>query len=338
MGNQSSLVKLPKGKCLFEEGEPSRSLYVVKSGALRIFKRRGESTQIEIDVVRAGQIVGELAFLDALPRSASAEALLETELIEIPSTTFNAAMENTPEWLQILVKAISARLRASSKRIQQLETASKTIDYSKKEEGEAKLEYAYLPSYEANRVFVCFLLAARSGNGNKVRLIDVERYANQILGIPLAKITSATQALNASGAIRLPQGDLSSEAEILDFVFLEDLIQYLNQENLAAEPQRHDLSERGFKLMSAITKHLDSLPENPSASLITVNVVEATKGQLPLDGFEELVKLGYASTLAIQSASEALTTLDPTQFNQQARFQAVVRALAQANGQGSPHT
>src|SRR3954467_3009621 len=74
--------KLKKGELLFAEGENSRAMYYLKTGMIRIFKKKGDS-QIEIDTVRSGQIIGELAFLDGNPRSASGEALTDCELMEV---------------------------------------------------------------------------------------------------------------------------------------------------------------------------------------------------------------------------------------------------------------
>ena len=54
---------------------------------IRLFTRRG-NTNIEIDTIRPGQILGELAFLDGNPRSLSGEALTECELVEISGPTF----------------------------------------------------------------------------------------------------------------------------------------------------------------------------------------------------------------------------------------------------------
>src|SRR5690348_3714743 len=80
------LVKLKKGQLLFSEGENSRAMYFLKSGMIRIFKKKGDSS-IEIDTVHSGQVIGELAFLDGNPRSASGEALTDCELNEISGPT-----------------------------------------------------------------------------------------------------------------------------------------------------------------------------------------------------------------------------------------------------------
>src|SRR4051812_32378296 len=80
------LILVKKGDLLFSEGEKSRSMFLLKRGAVRLFMRRG-NTDVEIETVRSGQILGELAFLDGNPRSVSGEALMDCELMEISGST-----------------------------------------------------------------------------------------------------------------------------------------------------------------------------------------------------------------------------------------------------------
>ena len=57
------VISLKKGELLFSEGEQSKAMYYLREGQIRVFKKKANSA-IEIDTVRAGQIIGELAFLD----------------------------------------------------------------------------------------------------------------------------------------------------------------------------------------------------------------------------------------------------------------------------------
>src|SRR6185437_5111604 len=101
--------RLKKGELLFAEGENSRAMYLIRAGMIRLYKKKGESF-IELDTVHSGQILGELAFLDGNPRSASGEALTDCELIEISGPTFQQVLVKLPDWLKILMKTIVGRL------------------------------------------------------------------------------------------------------------------------------------------------------------------------------------------------------------------------------------
>src|SRR4051812_22223696 len=109
-------IQLKKGELLFSEGEKSRAMFLVKSGAIRLFAKRGTS-DVEIETIRSGRLLGELAFLDGNPRSVSGEALTDCELVEVSGPTFVEVLHKTPDWLKILLKTIVQRLRAATARI-----------------------------------------------------------------------------------------------------------------------------------------------------------------------------------------------------------------------------
>src|SRR3954469_23169421 len=123
--------RLKKGETLFAEGENSRAMYYVKSGMIRIFKKKGDSA-IEIDTIRQGQILGELAFLDGNPRSVSGEALTDCELVEISNALFLEVLGHTPDWLKILFRTVVSRLRSANVKVRQLESANIAVNYSEK--------------------------------------------------------------------------------------------------------------------------------------------------------------------------------------------------------------
>ena len=60
MAGPSGVRRLQKGDLLFKEGDSSSAMYLIRSGMIRIFKKKGDQ-QIEIDTLRSGQIVGEMA-------------------------------------------------------------------------------------------------------------------------------------------------------------------------------------------------------------------------------------------------------------------------------------
>jgi CRP-like cAMP-binding protein len=330
--------KLKKGELLFAEGENSRAMYFIKSGMIRIFKKKGDSS-IEIDTVRAGSVLGELAFLDGNPRSASGEALTDCELMEISGPTFQNVLANMPDWLKILLKTVVGRLRTASTRIRQLETASTAFDYSEKD-GKRSAHYVYLTPNEVLKIASGLLLVgSRAGTNIKVGLL--QRYVNQIMGVPVAKITTFLDVLGQVGVVRLGEDSGSTEVKLNEIDFLEQLIGYLNEENLLEPSKRHDVSLKGFMIMSCIAKHLSKYPKDESTGFATVNVAEvraaetAAMGKEPfrMDEFPELVKLGYASNVTIKSNDAVFTTLKPEPFLQAYKFQRVAMAISVINEQ-----
>lgn len=319
-------------------------MYFVKSGMIRLYKKKGDS-QIELDTVHTGQVLGELAFLDGNPRSASAEVLTDCELVEVSGPAFQQVLTKMPDWLKILLKTVVGRLRTASTRIRQLESASTAFDYSEKD-GKRTAQYIYLSPTDVLKICSAILLVGtRNGgagaHGTEIRVGLLQRYANQIMGVPVAKITTLLDVLSDTGITEMVEEENATKVFLKDADFLEQLITYLNEENLLEPGKRHDLSGRGFLIMSLMVKHLVKYKKDETTGLVMVNLGEIKSVEAALTGkepfrmeeFQQLVKLGYASNLTIKSNTEVYTAVDPDKFSHAHRLQRVVLALSVVNEQ-----
>lgn len=338
-------LRLKKGQYLFKEGENAGAMYLLKTGNIRIFKKKGDS-DIEIETIRSGQILGELAFLDGNPRSASGEALTDCELVEISGPNFQGVLDKIPEWLKILMRTLVTRLRVASTRIRQLESASTEFVFSDKD-GKRVSQYVYLPGNEVMKVATGILLVAtRWGQpaeidgkkGIDLRVALLQRYVNQIMGLPVAKLTSVMDAFSQAGFMKTDEA--TGNTVLLDINFLESLIHYMNEENLQDPSKRHDVSNRGFLIMGLLAKHMGRYPKDSNGNA-QVNVAEILKletsvdgkGPFRMDDFAEMVKLGYASNVAAKSGDEVLTTIHVESFMQSARLQRALKCIEAVNEQ-----
>jgi len=75
--------RLAAGDTLFQVGEPGESLYVVQSGEIELFIKDTAGQRIPLAIVGKGEVFGELALLDRSPRTATAVALADSELLEL---------------------------------------------------------------------------------------------------------------------------------------------------------------------------------------------------------------------------------------------------------------
>lgn len=112
----ASQVKLTANQVLLKEGEHSSAMYWVQNGQLVVTKRRGTEDVI-LGHIYSGELVGEISFLDAEPRSATVKAVTDSELIMIPQETIDGIFKTQPKWLEILVKTLAERLRKANARI-----------------------------------------------------------------------------------------------------------------------------------------------------------------------------------------------------------------------------
>jgi len=73
----------PADAVLFRAGDPGDSLYVVRKGEVELYVKDTVGQKIVLNVVREGELFGELALLDHGARTATATAQVDTELLEM---------------------------------------------------------------------------------------------------------------------------------------------------------------------------------------------------------------------------------------------------------------
>jgi CRP/FNR family cyclic AMP-dependent transcriptional regulator len=87
---------LPAGATLFHAGEPGESLFVVRYGEVELFIKDTAGQKIVLTVAGEGEIFGELALLDRGARTATAVALIDTELLELDRGDLLLLFQKTP--------------------------------------------------------------------------------------------------------------------------------------------------------------------------------------------------------------------------------------------------
>lgn len=108
------------GQALFNEGDHSDCMYLIKKGSVAVRKRKG-SAWVELARVYANEVIGELAFFDRAPRSASAVALTEVEVLEISFDQLDDIWKKVPDYLKTIMKAVAERLRKANDQIRRLQ-------------------------------------------------------------------------------------------------------------------------------------------------------------------------------------------------------------------------
>ncbi len=107
------------GEYLITEGGTSHELYWILSGKLLITKLNSQEQNVILGEIYPGELVGEMSFLDNLPRSASVKALEHCEVLVIPHKKFIDVLDKQPRWFRSLMQTMSHRLRLADKKIAQ---------------------------------------------------------------------------------------------------------------------------------------------------------------------------------------------------------------------------
>ena len=110
--------ELAAGTTLFQAGEPGESLFVVSAGEVELFIKDTAGQKIVLTVAREGEIFGELALLDRGARTATALALVDTELLELDRDDLLLLFQKTPEAAVRLLAAVGHMTRKADELLQ----------------------------------------------------------------------------------------------------------------------------------------------------------------------------------------------------------------------------
>jgi len=100
-----------EGAIIFMRGDPGDSLCGVVSGRVRISVSRPGGKEVFLNIMAPGETFGEIALLDGEPRTATATAIVRTELFVIPREQFLRVLVNEPQLASHLIQLLCRRVR-----------------------------------------------------------------------------------------------------------------------------------------------------------------------------------------------------------------------------------
>jgi CRP-like cAMP-binding protein/acyl dehydratase len=114
VARSASVVEVPVGGRIFEEGEPTTQLYVVLSGEASLVVSLGGGVEpMEIAAVGPGETLGELNVLLGEPRATSAYATQPCRLLRLDATSFRRFAESMPGFGAGISRELARQLRAA---------------------------------------------------------------------------------------------------------------------------------------------------------------------------------------------------------------------------------
>src|SRR5688572_28926513 len=87
-------VSFRKGARIFEEGAPADGCYVLTAGRAKVVLNSTNGSEVLVNDIVPGDLVGELALLDGFPRSAALVAVEMSHFFVIPRTVFDTLRQN----------------------------------------------------------------------------------------------------------------------------------------------------------------------------------------------------------------------------------------------------
>ncbi|NOR89384.1 MAG: cyclic nucleotide-binding domain-containing protein [Anaerolineales bacterium] len=114
------IVTISKGEELFHEGDEGNNAYVIKQGEIEIIKESNDR-EVLLAVQSEGRVIGEMALLESMPRTATARARSNVVLYAIQKKELDQLMNSSPSAMQSLFRTILGRLRENQVHLSQSE-------------------------------------------------------------------------------------------------------------------------------------------------------------------------------------------------------------------------
>ncbi len=112
--------KYREGEMVFSENSECDGMYIVDSGRVRVFKTvgaGGAAKEVELCTLGARAMFGEMAMIDNSRRSASVQAVEQTEITIITRKVFEDQLSQIPPWMVNMIRILVTRLRETNEKL-----------------------------------------------------------------------------------------------------------------------------------------------------------------------------------------------------------------------------
>jgi len=282
----SGTRKIERDHYLFREGDAPDALYVVKSGKFAVVKTKQNSEVVLADI-GPGALVGEMAFFDNKPRSASVRATKDSEVIILPYKALHAQFATMPEWAKAIMRTVNDHLRAANKRIKEMERT--TAD-----------EEEIFPPHQTNKLIsILSLVAHKYGKQSEDGLVlpggVLRNYTIQIFQEPTHKMQKLMSALSDMKLMKVEDmGEGRQRIAIYKPEVLFGFVEWYNDWLFKQEKDRVSIKEDELKLLNAVLQFARKLEKNDKGH-VKLNLTEVQNDSMREVGFlvkiEELLPL-----------------------------------------------
>ncbi len=100
-----------KNEVVFREGDRAEHFYQVKEGTAGVYLHYGQADQRKLTDVKPGRYFGEMAIIEAWPRSATVVAEEKLSVIELETADLSSYFEKEPDKIMALMNQLGDRLR-----------------------------------------------------------------------------------------------------------------------------------------------------------------------------------------------------------------------------------
>ena len=103
-----------RGSVIFHEGEPGDAVHLVLDGKVKISRAAADGRENVLAVMAPGDVFGELSVFDPGPRTATATAVVDTELGSLGHQDLRYWLGRRPDAAELLLRVLARRLRRTN--------------------------------------------------------------------------------------------------------------------------------------------------------------------------------------------------------------------------------
>jgi CRP-like cAMP-binding protein len=111
---------MERGDILFHEGDQGDRLYVIAEGKIKLGRRSPDGRENLLAILGPGEMFGELSLFDPGPRTATATAIAETQILALDNEQLTTYLEARPGVAVTLLAALARRLRRTNESLADL--------------------------------------------------------------------------------------------------------------------------------------------------------------------------------------------------------------------------
>ncbi len=159
LGSKTITRQYPRNTMILNEGDTSDSLYLILSGAVKVFLGNEDGKEVILNTQGSGEYFGEMALLEPAPRSASVITTEKSKLSIISKLDFEAFLKNHPKTMLKILQHSFKRLRALTDTVGSLalldvygRVARLLLQLSKEEDGARIVKEVMTQQDMANRI------------------------------------------------------------------------------------------------------------------------------------------------------------------------------------------
>src|SRR5579859_7841041 len=116
--------RLAEGEVLCRQGDPGDALFIVTGGRIRLSTSDPSVNEKVLTYFTDGQFFGEMSLLSGAPRSATASAETDSQLLVLDKASFDALLASQAQIMREMLKVVSQRTLQTNQQLMAEEPGS----------------------------------------------------------------------------------------------------------------------------------------------------------------------------------------------------------------------